>query len=309
MDAFSSSSGLKINYVKSSLSPINLDPPEAAELASVFCCSIQDFPFTYLGLPLPPKPLRKSDYLPIIEKVDKRLAGWRAASLSRGGRLVLLNSVLSSIPSYFGSVFRFPIWVCNSIDWIRRGFFWNGKILRNEFHCLVRWNNVCRPKKVGGLGIRDLRSFNAALLMKGLRNFYHSQSLPWVRLLAQKHYKFRAPASCTRAPVGSCPLWTGILFTSSAFHSSISFSLVDGSLASFWNSCWNGLSTLKYLFSGIYESASCKHLSVRKWVARFAGSPNLGLEPPLAGQIQSEIGQLRSVVDNVLLSDGSDVVN
>ncbi len=110
------------------------------------------------------------------------------------------------------------------------------------------------------------------------------------------------------APAGSCPLWIGILSSSPAFHSSISFSLADGSLASFWNSCWNRVSTLKFRFPGIYESASCKHLSVRKWVARFAGSPNLGLAPPLAGQIQTEIGQLRGELENVRLCAGRDGV-
>ncbi len=187
LDAFFSCSGLKINYARSSLSPINLGSSEASALADTFGCSVQEFPFTYLGLPLSPKPLRNSDFLPIIEKVDNRLAGWRAASLSRGGRLVLLSSVLSTIPSYFCSVLHFPVWVCKSIDRIRRGFLWNGKILCSGFHCLVRWNNVCRPKQTDGLGICDPRSFNSAFLMKGLWNFYHASSLPWVRLLTLKH--------------------------------------------------------------------------------------------------------------------------
>nr|CAD1820473.1 unnamed protein product [Ananas comosus var. bracteatus] len=83
-------------------------------------CSLQVFPFTYVGLPLSPRPLCRADYLPLLERVDNRLAGWKGSLLSRGGRLVLLNSVLTSIPTYFCSAFLLPVWVSKAIDKIRR---------------------------------------------------------------------------------------------------------------------------------------------------------------------------------------------
>nr|CAD1831264.1 unnamed protein product [Ananas comosus var. bracteatus] len=84
LDAFSSSSGLKINFNKSSLIPINLSSEQTRLLTNVFACPIQDFPIKYLGLPLSPKRLRKSDYLALIEKIDNRLAGWKGNLLLRG---------------------------------------------------------------------------------------------------------------------------------------------------------------------------------------------------------------------------------
>nr|CAD1819928.1 unnamed protein product [Ananas comosus var. bracteatus] len=116
LDEFSNCSGLKINYDKSSLTPIHLTDVQALSLARSFGCEVKGFPLTYLGLPLSPKRLCRSDYMPLIEKVDSRLAGWKGLTLSRGGRLVLLNSVLSSIPSHFCSVFHLPVWVVRSID-------------------------------------------------------------------------------------------------------------------------------------------------------------------------------------------------
>nr|CAD1816995.1 unnamed protein product [Ananas comosus var. bracteatus] len=91
--------------------------------ANPFGCCVKSFPLSYLGLPLSPKRLCRSDYLPLIERVDNYLAGWKGLSLSREGRLVLLNSVLSTIPSYLCSLFRLLAWVLNSIDKIRRHFF------------------------------------------------------------------------------------------------------------------------------------------------------------------------------------------
>nr|CAD1835783.1 unnamed protein product [Ananas comosus var. bracteatus] len=54
-------------------------------VANSFGCSSKDFPITYLGLPLSPMKLRRADYMPLIEKIDNRLAGWKGLMLSRGG--------------------------------------------------------------------------------------------------------------------------------------------------------------------------------------------------------------------------------
>lgn len=81
--------------------PIYVPAPEAAQMATILGCSVSNFPQTYLGLPLSQKKLRVSDYQPLICSFDRYLAGWKARLLSTGGRLVLINAVLSSLPVYF----------------------------------------------------------------------------------------------------------------------------------------------------------------------------------------------------------------
>nr|CAD1840688.1 unnamed protein product [Ananas comosus var. bracteatus] len=75
LDAFSACSGLKINFNKSALIPIHLTEAHATDLSTLLGCSIYGFPFSLSGLPLTPNRLLKADYLPIIEKIDGRLAG------------------------------------------------------------------------------------------------------------------------------------------------------------------------------------------------------------------------------------------
>ncbi len=123
LDAFSTVSGLKVNFTKSALIPINLPSAHFEGLANLFGCSVASFPITYLGLPLSPRAPSRVDFLPLIEKLDKRLAGWKGQLLSRAGRLVLINSVLSTIPAFFCSLFRIPGWALKYIDRMRRGFF------------------------------------------------------------------------------------------------------------------------------------------------------------------------------------------
>ena len=67
-------------------------------------------------------------------------------ALSRGSRLILMNSVMSSMPLYFMSFYHLTKWVISAIDRIRRAFFWKGtsvgrecKILMVEFF-LTPWH-------------------------------------------------------------------------------------------------------------------------------------------------------------------------
>ena len=54
------------------------------------------------------------------------LGGWRARLLSRGGRLVLLKSVLAVIPIYYMSIFKMPAGVRRRLEKTMRSFFWRG---------------------------------------------------------------------------------------------------------------------------------------------------------------------------------------
>ncbi len=272
LDAFSESSGLKINYNKSAIIPLNLTSEESGSLADFFTCTSQSFPLMYLGLPLSPKKLRRLDYLPLIEKLDSRLAGWKCSTLSRGGRLILLNSVLSGIPSFFCSAFLLPAWVLCALEKIRRDFFWKGKKLTNGFHCLVKWENVCRPKHLGGVGVRNMRASNSALLMKGLWSFFHSPSTPWVMFLRSKHYRLRPPVLSQKAPAGCAPIWKDMLKLAAPFNTSVCFNLGNGLSLSFWSARWFEDFTLMKDFPNLYAVSTTKNASVAIWVQRFASS-------------------------------------
>lgn len=50
--SFAESTGLKVNYNKSRMFPINLSDQKLNHLANTFGCEVGSFPFTYLGLPL-----------------------------------------------------------------------------------------------------------------------------------------------------------------------------------------------------------------------------------------------------------------
>ncbi|KAK3218269.1 hypothetical protein Dsin_012239 [Dipteronia sinensis] len=74
--------------------------------AKMFRCKKASLPITFLGLPLGGNPRSISFWEPMLEKVHARLAPWKMLFISKAGRLVLIKSVLASLPTYFLSVFK-----------------------------------------------------------------------------------------------------------------------------------------------------------------------------------------------------------
>jgi len=60
------------------------------------------------------------------------------------------------------SLFTIPASTAHQLERIMRDFFWNSNNSGNGFHW-DNWDEVCRPKHEGGLGIRPLRVMIEAL--------------------------------------------------------------------------------------------------------------------------------------------------
>ena len=170
LEVFGSVSGLRVNLTKSTLLGINIDDDLLQNLALLSSCEVGVCPIKYLGLPLGGNPRKQDFWEPVVSKVKKRLDGWKKAFLSRGGRLTLIHSVLSSIPIYYLSLFKAPICVIKVVEKVTRDFLWEGGDLQGGDH-LVGWSTVCLAKDKGGLGIGNLEERNKALLMKWLWRF------------------------------------------------------------------------------------------------------------------------------------------
>ena len=87
MQKFSSTTGLKVNYNKSAMVPINITADRCKELADMFGCKTETLPFPYLGLPMGTTKPRMEHLIGILERIDRRLTGI-STTLSYDGRLV-----------------------------------------------------------------------------------------------------------------------------------------------------------------------------------------------------------------------------
>ena len=146
---------------------INTEDDLLHNMATLSGCEVEIWPIKYLGLPLGGNP-RKIDFWDlVVNKVAKRLDSWKKAFLSRGGRLTLIQLVLFSLPIYYLSLFKAPITAISFLEKLMRDFFWEEGDLAGGDQ-LVRWEEVCKAKENGRLGIGNLEKRNKTFLMKWL---------------------------------------------------------------------------------------------------------------------------------------------
>jgi hypothetical protein len=119
------------------------------------------------------KRITNANWKIIEEKFEKKLSCWKGKMLSYGGRLVLLNSVLSSLAIFMLSFFEVPKCVLQKLDFYRSRFFWQGDDHKKKYR-LAKWKIIYRPKDQGGLGVVDLKIHNRCLLSKWLFNLINT---------------------------------------------------------------------------------------------------------------------------------------
>ena len=134
--SFSDSSGLHVNFGKSFLVPINLIDEKDIHLARTFGCSIGTMPFTYLGLPLGITKPTLQEFTPLLTKIEKRLCGV-SKHRSYDGRLILVNSVFSALPTFYMCSLKILVQLIKQIDIYRKHCLWSKGDINRGGACLV----------------------------------------------------------------------------------------------------------------------------------------------------------------------------
>ena len=99
---------------------------------------------TYLGHPLGAKFKDRAIWNSILEKIEHRLASWKQLYLSKRGKITLIKSTLSGLPTNFLSLFSILVDIANHIERLQRNFLWSG-IDESPKCFLVKWAQVCTP--------------------------------------------------------------------------------------------------------------------------------------------------------------------
>ena len=165
LHSFMNQSGMSINPDKSSIFLTGIDQSLQRDIQAMLGFQIKTPPITYLGVPLLTKRLTNNDCNKLVETITARIKLWTSASLSYAGRLQLIKSTLFSMQVYWSSMFILPVAVIRRIESIMARFLWRGPSLEKN-GAKVSWANLCYPLNEGGLGIKSLREWNKAALLK-----------------------------------------------------------------------------------------------------------------------------------------------
>ncbi|GJU65667.1 RNA-directed DNA polymerase, eukaryota, reverse transcriptase zinc-binding domain protein [Tanacetum coccineum] len=187
-------------------------------------------------------------------------------TLSIGGRLTLLKSVLGSTPIYYMSMFKVPSQVLKCLEDIRRQFF-NGADPKEKKMSWVKWSRVLASKDKGGLGVSSFFALNRALLLKWVWRFRYDRNSLWTRFI--KALYGNSGSIETPSKVAYSSTWLNIVTEFSMLKNQgmdlLSFmkkKVGDGQDTFFWEEVWMGDMTFKSRFPRVYALESDKKITV-----------------------------------------------
>ncbi|XP_075640325.1 uncharacterized protein LOC142612079 [Castanea sativa] len=190
----------------------------------------------YLGLPPPIGRAKKKAFNRIKDQIGRKIAGWKGKLLSNAGREVLIKAVAQATPTYTMNAFKLSDSLCSELNSMMGGFWW-GQQGREKKVAWVSWKNLCKPKAEGGMGFRDLKDFNLALLTKqGWRLQQNPYSLAH-RVLKAIYFP---NSSFMEAQPGSKPsnIWRSIMAAKNIIKEGSRWVFGDGRSIEIWNASW-----------------------------------------------------------------------
>lgn len=202
-------SGQLINFDKSSISFSPKTPPEIKHyVQDMFHIRQVQGHSLYLGLPTFSIKSKRLIFGYLRDKVSRRLADWKNKLLSAGGKEVLLKAVIQAIPTYTMACFKVPDSICSDINRLCASFWWGDSNEKRKLHW-SNWNDLCRPKDRGGLGFRNLTSFNKALLAKQGWRIMYDPNLLVTQVLKSHYFRNSSFLEATVSPSASF-VWKSI---------------------------------------------------------------------------------------------------
>ncbi|GJT77946.1 RNA-directed DNA polymerase, eukaryota [Tanacetum coccineum] len=266
LECFFHASGLHINMNKSKLMGVLVDDEKVKQAASKLGCLILKPPFSYLGSKVGGSMHRIQAWNEVVDRVYARLSKWKMKTLSIGGRLTLLKSVLGSMPIYHMSIFRVPMSVLRRLESIRSHFF-NGHDPNSKRTSWVKWKNVLASKEKGGLGVSSLYALNRGLMFKWVWRFFTQNTSLWSRVIKAIHGEDGKVGKQVKSAFPS--YWMDIVHEINVLKNQginllncMQMKLGNGDKTAFWEDIWIGHIVLKDLYPRIYALETCKFVKV-----------------------------------------------
>lgn len=247
---FEQISGMRINFHKSEFIPINLDQNETHRAAHIIGCPVGAFPIKYLGVPLHYEKIKRVDIQPLVDKILKRIAGWRGKLLSHAAKLVLIKTCLASIPVYLLSFIKFPKWAIKILSSHMANCMWDDNEGNHKWH-LANWESISMCKEFGGLGVPNLRDLNICLLGSWLKRYGLNEGKLWKQIIDSK-YNTDKPNIFYSSTIGTSQFFKSLMWAARVAKMGFKWKIGDGKNVKFWEDNWLGSSSLAIQFWDIY---------------------------------------------------------
>ncbi|XP_013608062.1 PREDICTED: uncharacterized mitochondrial protein AtMg00310-like [Brassica oleracea var. oleracea] len=163
---------------------------------------------TYLGIPEDISGSKCKLFAFLKDKLMHRVNGWRGRWLSKGGKEVLIKSILLALPTYVMSSFLLPLAICENLASDIAQFWWSSTSPKRGIHW-AKWEKLCLPRQEGGIGFRMIYEFNLAFLAKQLWRLVQYPDSLVARVLKGRYYRSSSPLRTISVSSPSY-VWTSI---------------------------------------------------------------------------------------------------
>ncbi|KAG0473730.1 hypothetical protein HPP92_015587 [Vanilla planifolia] len=138
-------------------------------------------PMKYPGVLIAKGRMKNEMLQPLVDKIFGRINGFIGKDLSKGGKLILIKDVLSSIPMHIMAIQDPTKETIRKINSSLANFFWSSRDNEKAHHWKA-WKKITRPKEENGLGLRSLEHLSMAAACRMWWNYLYSDSL-WVNMI------------------------------------------------------------------------------------------------------------------------------
>ncbi|XP_039019963.1 uncharacterized protein LOC120151654 [Hibiscus syriacus] len=182
LDLFYEMSGLSLNASKSDLFSAGIPSTDLEKIKQITGFKLSRLPVCYLGIPLVTMKISEKDCYSLIDNIKARLKFWSGRTLSYAGILELIRAVLFSIANYWCIQLILHTSVIKKIEQLCSRFFWKGAD-KSAAGGMVNWQKIRLSKSEGGLGLKDLKTWNKACLMLLIKHILAGEGSLWVAWL------------------------------------------------------------------------------------------------------------------------------
>jgi hypothetical protein len=210
LQIYCNASGQQVNLEKSSIH-FAKGCQESLRQEIKDCLGVQNVSLSekYLGMPSDVGSSVNGAFEYLKDRVWKRVQAWLELLLSAAGKEVLIKAVAQAIPTFSMACFRLPRGLCQHINSLLRNFWWGCKEGKRRT-CWVAWEDMTKPKHLGGMGFRDIELFNLALLAKQAWRLLQEPNSLSARILKVVYFP---NGDFLEAELGSSPsrIWRSIM--------------------------------------------------------------------------------------------------
>lgn len=239
----------------------------------------------YLGLPELFTRKKRDLFSSIVERIKIRAASWSTRRLSAAGKLTMLKSVLSAVPTYSMSCFPLPVGLCDQIQSALTCFWWDDDPSTRKISW-VSWDSLSQHKDIGGLGFRDIQDFNVAMLAKNAWRILTSPDCLLARLLLGKycHNSSFLSSSCSSSASHG---WRGVVAGCNLLKLQTGKAIGNGNTTSVWKDSWFCSTTKTVPFGPPTEAT--RDLVVSDLLIRWSGEWNRTMVESVLPELAEEI--------------------